>query len=94
MVDIDGKFEYSKIIALKLDCSQSSTFVYPNPVTDILNVNITNAQNNIISARIFDSYGKLIYNGQMISGTNTINMTNFSKGIYLLRLKIILRLKI
>ncbi len=58
MVDIDGKFEYSKIIALKLDCSKSSTFVYPNPVTDILNVNITNSQNNLTIAKLFDSYGK------------------------------------
>ena len=87
MTDADGKFEYSKIIAMKLDCNRSSVFVYPNPVTDILNVNITNASNNAVIANLFDHNGKLMYSGKMISGTNLVNMTKFAKGIYLLKLK-------
>ena len=86
MIDVDGKFEFSKIIAMKLDCSQSSVFVYPNPVTDILNVNITNSQNNV-TADLFDQNGKRMYSGKLISGTNLIDMTKFAKGIYLLTLK-------
>ncbi len=87
MVDIDGKSEYSKTIVMRLDCNKSVIFVYPNPVKDKLNVNITNAQNNITTAKLFDNYGRLIYSGQMISGTNTIDMTRFAKGVYMLTLK-------
>src|SRR5262249_19800893 len=86
MVDIDGKSEYSKTIAMKLDCGKSLVFVYPNPVTDVLNVNITNSQDNNTRAKLFDAQGKLIYSNNLISGTNTINMVNLPKGIYLLQL--------
>lgn len=87
LINVDGSFEYSKTIAMKLDCNKSEIFVYPNPVKDKLNVNITNAQNNITIASLFDNNGRLIYKGTMISGTNAIDMSTFAKGIYLLTLK-------
>ena len=86
MVDIDGKFEYSKTSAITLDCNKSQALVYPNPVKDVLNIKITNLQGNATTARLFDSHGKLIYNGRMIGSTNTINMISFARGIYLLKL--------
>ena len=86
MVDIDGKLDYSKTIAMKLDCGKRQVFVYPNPVTDVLNINITNSQDNSTRAKLFDANGRLIYSNNMISGTNTVNMVNYPKGIYLLQL--------
>ena len=85
MVDLDGHFEYSKTLAMRVDCSKMQFSVYPNPVIDILNVNITNLQ-SVMTAKLFNSDGKLIYTGNMISGTNTINMSKFASGVYLLRL--------
>jgi hypothetical protein len=87
MTGIDGKFEYSKIIPLKLFCNRSSLIVYPNPVTDILNINITNLQNEVTIASLFDNTGKLMYSHKMVSGTNMIDMKKFAKGVYLLKLK-------
>ena len=87
MKDIDGRFEYSKIIALNLACGQTAVFVYPNPVTDELNVNITNAQSDITTARLFDNTGRLVYSSTLKNGTNSIDMTKFGKGVYILRLK-------
>ncbi|PWT94109.1 MAG: hypothetical protein C5B54_00530 [Acidobacteria bacterium] len=84
MVDLNGNFEYSKTLAMKMDCRKAQMFVYPNPVKDLLNVNITNSQGVI--AKMFDGNGKLIYTGNMISGSNTINMGKFAKGTYLLKL--------
>jgi hypothetical protein len=86
MVDIDGKSEFSKTIAMKLDCGNRQVFVYPNPVTDVLNINISNSQDNSTRAKLFDANGRLIYSNNMVSGTNTINMANLPKGIYLLQL--------
>jgi glucuronoarabinoxylan endo-1,4-beta-xylanase len=85
MVDLDGHVEYSKTIAMKLDCSKAQLLVYPNPVIDILNVNITNLQ-GVMTAKLFDSNGRLIYTGKMTSGSNTINMSTCPKGMYLLQL--------
>jgi hypothetical protein len=85
MVDLDGHVEYSKTIAMKLDCSKAQLLVYPNPVIDILNVNITNLQ-GVMTAKLFDNNGKLIYTGKMMSGSNTINMSTCPKGMYLLQL--------
>jgi Secretion system C-terminal sorting domain len=86
MIDIDGHFSYSKIIAMNLDCNKSHAFVYPNPVQDVLNINITSSQDYATSARLFDNSGKMVYSGGMISGTNTINMVPFAKGVYVLKL--------
>jgi hypothetical protein len=87
MVNIDGSFQYSNIIAMKLNCNRSEIVVYPNPVTDILNINITNAQDNETQANLFDNSGRLLQSKKLISGTNTIDMTKFAKGIFLLSLK-------
>jgi hypothetical protein len=87
MVNIDGSAQYSKVIAMKLNCNRSEIVVYPNPVTDILNINITNAEDNETQASLFDNAGKLVHSKKLISGTNIIDMTKFSKGVYLLTLK-------
>lgn len=87
MVDIDGKFEYSKIIALNLNCSKNTATVYPNPVTNILNVNIANYENTITTAKLIDNTGKIIYSAIMANGTNSIDMSKYAKGIYLLVLQ-------
>ncbi|HMG66596.1 MAG TPA: T9SS type A sorting domain-containing protein [Chitinophagaceae bacterium] len=87
MKDLDGNFDYSRTIAMNLNCNKSEIVVYPNPVRDKLNVNITNAQNNITTANLFDNNGKMVYKGIMVSGTNMIDMTNFAKGVYMLTLK-------
>jgi len=86
MVDIDGKAEFSKTIAMKLECGNRQVFVYPNPVTNVLNINISNSQDNSTRAKLFDANGRLIYSNNMISGTNTINTASLPKGIYLLQL--------
>src|SRR4030095_11674631 len=73
MVNLDGSFEYSKVIAMKLNCNRSEIVVYPTPVTDILNINVTNAQDNETQASLFDNSGRLVHSQRLISGTNTIN---------------------
>jgi hypothetical protein len=87
MVNSDGSFEYSKTISMKLNCSKTQILIYPNPVKDILNINITNAQDNVTRASLFDNNGKLIHSVQLVSGTNNIDMTRFAKGMYMLTLK-------
>ena len=87
MKDIDGKFQYSKIISLKSDCNRSILFVYPNPVKNVLYINIPDLQTNITIAHLYNSSGKMIYSGEMQNGINDIDMSKFAQGIYLLKLK-------
>jgi len=86
MIDIDGSFSYSNTIALRLDCNKNLVFVYPNPVSDVLNVNVTNSNENSTTANLFDSDGRLVFAKKLISGTNLIDMKKFPSGLYLLEL--------
>ncbi len=87
MKDLDGRIEYSKIIALHLDCNGSSVLTYPNPVIDHLNINIIHSNYELTTAGLYDSNGKLVYSGTMKNGTNRIDMTKFAKGVYVLKLR-------
>jgi len=86
MIDIDGSFSYSNIIPLILDCNLGSVIVYPNPVHDVLNINVTNSNDNSTNANLYDSDGRLVLAKKLISGTNLIDMKRFPGGLYLLEL--------
>lgn len=55
--------------------------IYPNPSTRIFN--IVSQQN--ISVEIYDLLGKLVYNQSLANGTNSIDISNFNAGVYLLK---------
>ena len=60
-VDIDGRYSYSKIISISIDKVEVNTFsVYPNPVNDILNLNINSKNNEKANIIIHDLFGRLI----------------------------------
>ena len=86
MINIDGSFGYSNTVVMNLDCNKSSVVVYPNPVSDMLNVNVTNSDDNATTANLFDPDGRMAYTKKLMSGTNLIDMKKFPKGLYLLEL--------
>jgi N-acetylneuraminic acid mutarotase len=55
---------------------------YPNPIDDVLNINISNA--NVHSITIYDMMGKEIISTIINSSYLTINRTDISSGTYLL----------
>lgn len=60
--------------------------VYPNPVTDILNVNFGYLTNNT-TVRIIDISGQVLYSQTVTNQTeSSINVDNFNNGIYLLQI--------
>ncbi len=66
-----------------LNETESSLQLYPNPV--ISNLNIATINNNLQSVKIYDTYGKLVYNNKM-QGNNVIDMQQFAPGIYILKI--------
>ncbi|HBS87689.1 MAG: hypothetical protein A2W91_15610 [Bacteroidetes bacterium GWF2_38_335] len=61
---------------------KNSLFVYPNPLTDILNIGFN--ENNLKTIRIFDIYGNLTFmdirNEKMVS----IDLSSLASGVYIL----------
>ncbi len=65
------------------DVSESIFSVYPNPVNDLLH--ITTPVNDY-TIEIYNLQGQLIKNSSINSGPQTIDYSNFSEGIYLMKL--------
>jgi hypothetical protein len=57
--------------------------IYPNPTSDIINLNNINNLTNY-SVKLYDIYGKLIIND--LRNVNSIDISNLSKGQYLLNI--------
>ena len=60
---------------------QKEISVFPNPVTDILNIQIDDQLNN---AEIFDLGGRLLYTEKIIN--NQLNMSQLQRGIYFVKI--------
>jgi len=64
--------------------------IYPNPSTDIINVEINSKNNDLVSYSLSDMTGRIIEKGQWsLNSTNSrfsINVSDVIKGIYLLKL--------
>jgi CubicO group peptidase (beta-lactamase class C family) len=77
----------------KLDCATSSisedsfilNSIFPNPITSYLNINNQNL--NINNVKVYDIYGKIIFNSNIYNSTLKIDLTNVEKGIYIVELE-------
>ena len=84
-VDFDGKFEYSKIATLETDNTNKgiSFVVYPNPNEGKFKIE-SNVESNV-SLEIHDILGKqLLKTFQLSKGENIIDVSELSKGIYMI----------
>lgn len=86
LVDIDGKIEYSRIIALDVNCSKGSVLVYPNPARDFINVNVTGADNKGTMVQLFNGVGQVMLNKTLQNGTTQLDISRMASGIYQLKL--------
>ncbi len=85
MVDIDGKFEYSDVIAVYKE--NYTAFVYPNPFQNEINIYSQNS-NKLLSIRLNDFEGRLVHE-ELIgenSGIYSFSTSKFDNGLYILEL--------
>jgi Secretion system C-terminal sorting domain len=91
MVDLDGKFKYSKTAAVSIDGKSASLVVYNNPFNDQIRIKINTATSDNLSINLSDmlgrSYSHQVFNAQ--PGDNFINITptGASAGLYILNIK-------
>lgn len=90
IVDLDGKYGFSKIIAIKLNGSSLNEFsVYPNPFISDIKVSVTAAKDELATFRVLSFDGKEMLNRKVSlqSGDNIVVLTNFgslANGNYIL----------
>ena len=62
--------------------------IYPNPVKDVLNINANDFSGNV-AVEIIDINGREVYSQKInnLNGLNTINLSSFSSGVYVLKLQ-------
>lgn len=91
MRDLDGSFEYSEIRSVDLtnfENLSSPVTIYPNPTSDILNIRFNE---NIEEGRVelYNELGQKVLETPLnYSSKNTISVSDFPAGIYLINLKI------
>jgi len=82
--DLDGKFTYSKIITVKVDCSKNAIALTPNPAsTQVTIAGLDNTKAH--SIQIFDSKGVLVKTIGKLN-TNSIDISLLAHGLYLLKI--------
>lgn len=90
-IDIDGKFTYSNIVAIKLTGKTSTVLLYPNPVKESATMVISVAKADRVSYNIIDLSGKILSSvtTNLNAGSNTfnINVSGLAAGMYNITIK-------
>jgi Secretion system C-terminal sorting domain len=82
MIDLDNKYEYSKIINATVNCTSPVINIYPNPVTDFLHINLQNLSATNSYLNIYNATGKLLKSQVLNGASNQINIKSFASGNY------------
>ena len=88
MVDIDGTYEYSNIVAITLPFITGKITISPNPVINEVKVMVASPEQGQIRWKLMDNVGRIVLKGSeaVSKGSNTfnINMTRLPSGTYYL----------
>ena len=88
--DIDGKYTYSNVVTLPIDNSKITVRLFPNPVTNEINLAITSSQQQKLQWRLLDNTGRMIRYGHynISPGITAISedISSSATGVYFLQL--------
>jgi hypothetical protein len=91
MVDHDGNFTYSRIVAVTTGGPETLFTIYPNPIKDEATLAVTVTHKQSAAYSIVDHTGKTLFSNvvSLNEGLNTITLPVISlpKGIYIVQLK-------
>jgi hypothetical protein len=93
MIDIDGKFSYSKIIAVTGDQSASLVIekISPNPFVELINIDLVLQESQQLNIQLVNIEGRVVitrnYNGKKGNNKITCNgLTGLAPGIYCIKI--------
>jgi hypothetical protein len=82
--DFDGQFEYSNIISANCnDKPLQEIEIYPNPISNELNIEAT-GNNGVVNFKIINSTGAVVYKSSFIQKT-TIQTSKLDTGLYIIK---------
>jgi hypothetical protein len=88
--DFDGKESYSKVVSVVSD-SKTHVKIYPNPVADVLNVQINTEKELNTALELYDSAGKMVhtenFNTQKGDNQMSFSTKQLARGFYTLKIK-------
>lgn len=87
--EFDGTISYSQVKSLTK--KGMDLYVFPNPVRDVLNVEMRGevSSNNGVEIRVFDAFGRIIFNEKIMTLNDVDVSTNdWNSGIYVVEVKI------
>lgn len=86
MVDMDGKYTYSKTESIALNCNTSNIIIYPNPVFDgkIYTEVKTSGAITGFTSTLYDLSGKKILSSSTNSTFDYIDVSQIPNGIYII----------
>jgi len=85
IVDLDGAFELSKVISINLG-KNNEYEVYPNPVTDRINLYINSKADTEKEVILTDITGKVISKQSIGNGKILIDLPNITTGLYFIHI--------
>ena len=86
-VDLDGSYNYSKIISIKPDENNGSSIVIsPNPSQGLYQIDFGNGANGFIQLEVVDMQGNLIEKQNLSNKNSTsIDLSKYASGVYILK---------
>lgn len=73
---------------LEFNENKSELYIFPNPAKDILNIQLTNINNNIYSFDVYNITGNKIYSKlNCVNDKHTLNVANWDRGVYIILIK-------
>jgi hypothetical protein len=90
LIDRDGKFNYSKVVAFNINLRQNQFSVYPNPARTEIFVSITSGKNENLNLKIIDGSGRIVSEQQRTveKGNNvfSVNTSKLKAGNFILQI--------
>lgn len=95
VADVNDKIEYiceftiDNSLDVAVDAEQPAITVYPNPATELLNVDLSSfVSGSVLDLEIYDMLGNAVYNSRISSGNEIVSLKlgMFPAGNYLVRI--------
>ncbi len=89
-VDLDGRYSHTKVVSVNMSHLSATTITsYPNPVKDVVNIEIKAVRAEKVTLELFDSKGARVMRRSInaMAGTNntTLNLSTLGAGVYILK---------
>ncbi len=86
-IDLDSVFSKTNVAThLKNNISENQIAVYPNPVTNKLNLDLSKLENRDFSFIMFNSKGQIVLSNEISSSKKSIDVSKLASGIYFMSL--------